>query len=69
MRIETQLFREYEIQATLHSPLWQGAIYPTRPGLPKIDWENKRIEAAGVHAAFQEAQTRINMVLSGVLAS
>ena len=59
MRTETHLFREYEIQVTLNGPLWQAALYPTRTGLPTIDWQSNRIEAGGVYAAVQEAKTRM----------
>jgi hypothetical protein len=68
MKTETHEYRGYEIVITNNGWTYQAAVYPTNATLPKVDWENKPIEAAGVQMALMEAKSRINAVLSGVSA-
>jgi|HubBroStandDraft_6_1064221.scaffolds.fasta_scaffold6647324_1 hypothetical protein len=67
MEPENYTYREYQIQITLHDPLWEAAIYPTKPDMLEIDWETQPIRAANVMGALALAKTRIDMVLSGSL--
>jgi hypothetical protein len=53
-------YRGYEIQITSKPPGWQAAIYPTRPNLPKIDWELEPINEMTEAAAREKAWRRID---------
>jgi hypothetical protein len=63
--MDTQEFyhRDYKIQLTHNPPVWQAAIYPTRPKQPSIDWTNRPIEAASVRPTLIAAMIRIDEVL------
>jgi hypothetical protein len=63
METQTYEFRGYEIQVTHKPPIWQAAIYPTKPGMLEIDWTSKPIEAANVRGAELLARDRINEAL------
>jgi hypothetical protein len=64
MFTENRPYRDYEIQVMNRPPIWQAAIYPTKPGMTEVDWTTKPIEAANVEAAYLLARRRIDYVLS-----
>jgi hypothetical protein len=64
MRTEQHFYREYEIQITHNPPGWQAAIYPTRKGLPRVDWEQLNIGAVDPAPALQLAKSTIDKTLA-----
>jgi len=55
--------RGYEIVVTNKPPGWQAAIYPTRPNIPKVDWESEPINEMTETAAREKARSRIDEAL------
>jgi hypothetical protein len=58
-------YREYKIQITEYAGGWQAAIYPTKRGLPVIDWESKTIWSPNIMGALTLAKRHIDSTLSG----
>src|SRR5450756_2159170 len=66
MRTENYTHRGYEIQITHNPPIWQAAIYASKPNMPAVDWTHEPISACfsthpsyGVpHTAAQENPRR-----------
>jgi hypothetical protein len=58
-------YKEYKIQITEYAGGWQAAIYPTKKGLPVIDWESKTIWSPNVMGALTLAKRHIDSTLSG----
>jgi hypothetical protein len=56
--------RDYKIVVTHKLPIFQAAIYPTKPGMVEIDWTTKPIEAGNIRGAELEARSRIDAALS-----
>jgi hypothetical protein len=63
MHTESRTYLDYEIQVSSHPPGWLAAVYPTKPGMPTVDWAINRIWAANIHSAYTEAKCRIHEVL------
>jgi hypothetical protein len=58
-------YKEYKIQITEYAGGWQAAIYPTKRGLPIIDWESKTIWSPNVMGALTLAKRHIDSTLAG----
>ena len=58
-------YREYKIQITEYAGGWQAAIYPTKRGLPVIDWESKTIWSPNIMGALTLAKRHIDSTLTG----
>jgi hypothetical protein len=55
MRTENYTHRGYEIQITHNPPIWQAAIYASKPNMPAVDWTHEPISAASVYPPLAEA--------------
>ncbi len=49
MRTENYTHRGYEIQITHNPPIWQAAIYASKPNMPAADWTHEPISATSVY--------------------
>jgi hypothetical protein len=58
-------YKEYKIQITEYAGGWQAAIYPTKRGLPVIDWESKTIWSPNIMGALALAKRHIDSTLAG----
>jgi hypothetical protein len=58
-------YKEYKIQITEYADGWQAAIYPTKRGLPIIDWESKPIWSPNIMGALTLAKRHIDSTLAG----
>ena len=58
-------YNEYKIQITEYAGGWQAAIYPTKKGLPPIDWESKPIWSPNIMGALILAKRHIDSTLAG----
>jgi hypothetical protein len=64
MRTENYTHRGYEIQITHNPPIWQAAIYASKPNMPAVDWTHEPISATSVYPPLAEAKRRIDAILS-----
>jgi hypothetical protein len=64
MRTENYTHRGYEIQITHNPPIWQAAIYASKPNMPAVNWTHEPISAASVYPPLAEAKRRIDAILS-----
>jgi hypothetical protein len=58
-------YKEYKIQITEYAGGWQAAIYPTKRGLPIIDWESRPIWSPNIMGALTLAKRHIDSTLAG----